>query len=96
MDINRIKKAALEEAMNTPVLVCVNANHEGCELPERLVGDICLLLGHNLPAPIEDYWADNEGFEVGLLFSTGYFKCRVPWEAVYAFASEDHKQEILF
>lgn len=89
------KRPFVEELMGQgPILVHLDARHEGVSVPAKFEGDPKLVLrfGYGLSPAIIDLALDDDTLAGTLTFGGVPFHCVVPWGAVYAAVAEaDHR-----
>jgi stringent starvation protein B len=81
-----------------PVLIHVDARHEGVAVPDRLRDDAKLVLrfGFGLSPAIQDLELDDETISGTLTFGGVPFHCVLPWPSVYAAVSEATQQAMVW
>jgi stringent starvation protein B len=75
------------------VFVHVDPRKAGVYLPDRLrlQAQVVLQWGLDMPVPIPDMKADDDGISGTLSFKGVPFLCNIPWDAVFAVVGEDAK-----
>jgi stringent starvation protein B len=80
-----------------PILVQLDARKSGVIVPEEYANDwrLVLLVGYNLKPDVE-LEIEKHGFTATLLFGGKTQVCFVPWDAVWAMASAEDGQGVLW
>lgn len=88
------KKSILEEfLLEDHVMVFIDSSKEGVDLPEQLKNNpsLSLKLSYNFQGELS---LDLEAIESYLRFTTGYYRCIIPWDAVWGVRSESGREQI--
>jgi hypothetical protein len=86
------KEAFLDHLSKLPqVYVRIDARREGVEVPPHLKDNpvLALVYGLDMPVPIDDLVANDDGIAATLSFGRTPHKTFVPWPAIYIIGSED-------
>lgn len=75
------------------VFIHLDPRRPGVSVPKWLAGQpqLVLQIGLNMAIPIPDLKVDDEGISCTLSFNRSPFWCRLPWHAIWALMSEDHR-----
>lgn len=85
-----LKRAAMDAMLEDgPVLVAVDTAFPGVEVPGYLRTSDCVLrFGYQLSPPITDLNLDAETLVGTLYFKGSWFRCELPWGAIFSMKVE--------